>query len=192
MPMFPLLCSISHYTHYKSLGNQANPFAHFHCSAKMITKGHHLAIPLIITILTLTCPQLLAIYECPYPCLPPPLPPMPTTPPAPIALPPPAPTTTECPPPPIPVILPSPPPPPPYYYSPPYWPYSSPPYVPYYSPPYINPYAPPPPDPILPYFPFYFTSPPPPPYSSSAKRWEQLKAIMGLCLMASISIFFLL
>ncbi|GAB2300040.1 hypothetical protein Dimus_034081 [Dionaea muscipula] len=165
----------------------------------MVINDHYLASTFILIILQSTFPQQEAIYECPYPCLPPPLPqappaPIELPPPAPIdQLPPPAPTTTDCPPPPV--ALPTPPPPSSYYYPPPYLPYYySPPYLPYYSPPYINPYAPPPPDPILPYFPFYFKSPPPPPYSSATTSLNPMKMLimgLGLCIAFSSSLVLL-
>ncbi|GAB4827966.1 hypothetical protein Ancab_034851 [Ancistrocladus abbreviatus] len=139
----------------------------FFSMTKMDTNFHQFGF----FILLLTLPRS-SSYECPYPCLPPPLAP---SLPAPTSLPPPITTTSNCPPPPSPPPL-------TYYQSPPQY-YYPPQFVPYYTPPnYLNPYAPPPPDPILPYFPFYFKSPPPPPSYSLAPRLGQLRILLNLCI----------
>ncbi|KAI3976148.1 hypothetical protein MKX01_004904 [Papaver californicum] len=112
--------------------------------------------------------------ECPYPCLPPPIP-----------------GTVSYSPPTRPVVVlpPTPPsssgnysstPPPPgfYYFSPPDGGFTA-----NYPPPsFVYSNAPPPPNPILPYFPFYYKFSPPPPGVFSAARLKRSTDAMSLSL----------
>lgn len=124
-----------------------------------------ISILLLFLLTLISLPSLSFSDDCPFPCLPPPPPPL-----------------TNSPPPPSPVFD-SPPPP----YTPTYWNYPPPPYtpgvVPFNQPPTGgNIYrTPPPPDPIMPYFPWYYHGP-----TSSAS------SLISISLVTSLALFGLL